>query len=975
MPSRPQKRRRGGEPVAVSDRGLSAQAYVDTCVDSACPVAWSRHNALAYAARDRNGACVVVASVAGSGMQPPLARLRPNTRGAAWDKPTQVSFSPCGYTLLAYFPSATERRAAATPPAGPAAGSTGPSILATAPDSVEMQPSVSMSVPTTPDAGASLPTLEQLASGATLSAQPSPQQTPRMPSTGEAGDVRGVLCIWVRHSGASMRGWELVQEVRATGAWPTIDGKTLFGELRSVSWLGAPRQWNLAEEGENDAPFVRAPMRGPLTYASSASLPLDQCQEEQAILVVCDSGQISLLHRRPDAKCGGVSAPQGASFTPQVRSAPPFRLYHTWLHQPSSQAAVAPLDLIPPPELQPIEHVAYGAVAEEPLVLVAYTCRASVGLSAPQELVHLAEVRVELDEDAPALDVSPLEPVPLEPPSIFANVEACPPSGSRTLTSLAWTQPRSSDGASTGMRLLIALALPDVPGTHLSSWLITRGAREDASLSPSFAALAGQMEGGKAAGNEELEPCPTWRASAARARWLPDCIVGAIQPAEGSSPFYSALTVLCVQGVTKSAGGTETWLALDARTLEERPYATEASVPPGAQRHSCLALSPAGALAVTLLPSGAPTCIPLPLPLPTHDEAALVTSAGRLIALAVLRRVDCADVALWTRAHAGKVVPDALPAVLREASACLQLHEPSGSTAQGELALRTMPSVRHTVWLLQLLSVLLKGAPGEAVQQLRRRTSVVLDAAAVYTALCHARTDENQVAFAKALAASNKIRVSFAPGTTWRLLGCVRQVYALLEDVVRSALFHATPFASDAPDAGSEVLQLMALPEPCRMVTEVLGGMHLFLQWVQNVSTDEWVRMVDAYKRESGDGDTPGAAPAMNGADPQLVAGFTAALEQLDLARAAARDAGRDAPVNLGAAAVFFSSRMPERRADSYWTSLFGVQTAPSADAVRSLSVELLEPRHAVVQDRLRLALRPADFLQPSYLMGVRFAI
>ena len=105
---------------ADAGRRSRLNAWVHACFDGSMerdrPVAWSRQNLVAYGAVHDGAACVVVvpSERVGCAVDDPVAtHLHPPTRGALFaagrqapcdlDAPALVSFSPCGYTLMAFF--------------------------------------------------------------------------------------------------------------------------------------------------------------------------------------------------------------------------------------------------------------------------------------------------------------------------------------------------------------------------------------------------------------------------------------------------------------------------------------------------------------------------------------------------------------------------------------------------------------------------------------------------------------------------------------------------------------------------------------------------------------------------------------------------------------------------------------------------------------------------------------------------------
>ena len=375
---------------------------------------------MAHAEVDAQGACVSLRRAAHLS-QAPVAKLYAPTHpaGGSLARPTYVSFSPCGYTLLAYFP-----------PGAPPLRST-----------THFAPYTGLTT--------------GLATPIGLEAGTSPMpyaSTPTGAATGPAWQSdQGMVCIWTCAGDA----WTLRQTVPVCDAASAPTTHVFHGHVVDVCWLGAPRAWSL--DATLDAPHaqpVRLPACGPAALLALPSLPLDRAQDELALVLCTSTAQVSVLHRLPG----------------RASTNAPFRAHHGWLTQPSV--------LPPPPTLEHtraercdawmrrVTHLRACAVPDAAAVLVAYATDDALGAPA---MVHLTELQLELDGEMSFLTVQPLAGVPTSTAELC--VGASPPAETR-LTHLAWVQRAAS------LELWLALdgaAHSDAHGgTQLVAWAVHR---------------------------------------------------------------------------------------------------------------------------------------------------------------------------------------------------------------------------------------------------------------------------------------------------------------------------------------------------------------------------------------------------------------------------------------------------------------------------------------------------------------------
>jgi len=366
-------------------------AWFDAPEAQNTPAAWSRQGVVAHGVRDEHGAHIALLGDTGRAVhEAPLVRLFPPTRAPALgaDMPTQlgaptmVRFSPCGYTLIAYFPAETT---APLPPEQAAGAVQIPTAALTTLTATPMQrtptatPSSATLVPV-PDHVSPVPTLPSATASPALTSMPgTPQALEAMNTLPVAPNViqgdQGVVCLWTRAPYAPVDRWALHQWVPVSYV-PTSPG-CLHGDVLDALWLGTPRIWKM--EGPT---FMREPACGPSTFLPRAALSLDEAQSEQACVLVTRAGQVAFLHR-----LSGATAAWNA-----------FRVHYGAL----SLASVVP----PPPTLDAEQasdlHVPPMAVRrarlcevpDEPVVLIAYELDSCTPHSAA---LGLTELQIHMD--------------------------------------------------------------------------------------------------------------------------------------------------------------------------------------------------------------------------------------------------------------------------------------------------------------------------------------------------------------------------------------------------------------------------------------------------------------------------------------------------------------------------------------------------------------------------------------------------
>ena len=762
---------------------------------------------------DAQGACVCVRAAAHLARAPATKLYAPAPpAGGVLARPTLVSFSPCGYTLLAYFPLGTAPARAG--------------VLA---------PCTGLTTPIALETGASPTALGG---------------TPASVGTSAWHAEQGVVCVWTCTADV----WTLRQALPVCDAESVPTAQALHGHVVDVCWLGTPRAWACdAPLDAESVRLVRAPASGPAGLLALPRLPLDRAQDEQAALLFTSTGQVSYWHRLP------------------TRTPSAFRVHHGWLAEPS---------VLPPPAT--LEHsagercdawvrrvscLAARAVPEEEAVLVAYTAHDAPGI------VHVTQLQFAIDGEMSFVVVRALAPLPLATTGL--RVDARVP-GTPRLAHIAWVQSERD------LELLLALDVHG--GTQLVAWTLQRTPPASAS------------------------PAPDWVRRPLTQYLLPRAT--AFHPAAHVSALVAPAPRTVYAGVVR--GDDEAWagVALDTLALSARVHAP---LPRAARRRTRLAVSPLGVLACAALrPSGALALVALPVP-----AAPLARCAGRLVALALLQRTSCADVAVWARAHAPLL--DALPAVMLEAAHVLAL--------------------AHTPTLAQQLRLCEAARELDAHGAVHRRAACLLHLAALHARLAGARTDGRSTPFSACLAAD--AAVAFAPSQAWRLADGLQHALALLAAAAR----HAVVRDADTAPPADPLLELLVFGAPARLLGEVLAGFALFAAHVEHVALAEFAR-----------GRTDPA---------QLRASCRSAADELAAVRALVRAATAHAPVDLRAAAAAFAAHAPP---DTPWTVLFAPPAAHGSEAARALAhaVRALVARPAPLWAAAPELLRPASLLLPS---------
>ncbi|WFD30258.1 hypothetical protein MSPP1_001275 [Malassezia sp. CBS 17886] len=930
------------------------------------PVAWSRHNLVAYGDVDVLGACVALVSVAEGSKHAaqPVARLHAPPRPATFpgvstapapltlEPPTLVSFSPCGYTLLAYFPMS-----ACVSGETSMAGASAALPLGRTPSTDGVAP-------------APLPTLEQMASTASFSAAPSPATTP-FPTTPTPSDApgaapahalppqqqpsdQGVLCIWTRPAAGPPGAWTMKQCIPVAPATCHAPA-ALVGDIAEALWLGGPGQWHVdpaacadgvAGGSTTSPPFHRAPSRGPGTFSARTALCPEERQEEQLLVLVTSAGQVAFLHRLGDAS-GESSA-----------SCDTFRLYTTWLHEPSVQPPPATMEPVMrafatermdlandavctrPRPLQ-LSHLACTVVPNEPVVLVAYV---SAQACLP-ELISLTEIQIEVDREMTFFTTNPQSPIPALPSPLVSARDAVPRDllvHAETLARLAWAPPRR-DGT---LQLLCALCVqsraatdlcaePRAVGTHLVSWDVRRRSVSTAgvlrSVFPPVPAHAATSASAEAPAADDSLWAPTPAADA----WLAGVYITGVVTASDGLPVAGSVLAACLRLPCSAADGrAEEWRMLDMPSLASRQLT---ALPPAMLQRSALTLSPTGTLACALRrPQNAPAFLSLPFPHAVSPPA-FTSVAGRVLALSLLRNADCADAAHWTRTQAPadtRLLPDVVAAV----SAALRFHGEKDK----------LPTLRQTMHLTHVLLALTSGCSDARERALHQRAHLFVQITDMYTALTRARADTFSVQFSAQLIPPGADAIAFSPAAVHMLLRRLAVVLRWLEQSSRAAIAAAVPGdaargTTAAPFEVDALLALLAIHEPRSLFYEVLAGLAVFATWLAEMPLQTWSMLIHDC--------------AGSGADvPASLDEYRTELAQLDLARAVLTEVLDNAAVDLRAAVDAVRPVTDTSDAHAFWTSLFAPErTKADADAVHAIARVFVAQGTGIVRNPVAL--------------------
>ena len=590
---------------AEAGRRSRLNAWVHACFDGSMardrPVAWSRQNLVAYGAVHDGAACVVVvpSECVGCAVDDPVAtHLHPPTRGPLFaadrqapcdlDAPALVSFSPCGYTLMAFF-------------------SVSP-ILATS-DASALPSEPVRTRPLTPafaeSKGTESPALTPPVSMPHTYSQPISDATDLLPYD------HGVICIWTRAPGASIAAWSLKQWIPVS---PVPSFTHLSGHIIGLHWLDHGRMWKGTESG---ASYMRAPSCGPATNVPPAGLPTDMMASEQACILISHVGHVVFVHRANEHA--------------------PFRMHVGWLHVPG----IYPL----PTHYEPttlhkmfttldIRHMSITALPNEPILFVAYQCYAHGSVM----FMHVSELTFDLHGELSCFIVNPEPPLTMRSPQdsicgtshaylmLTAMTWSCLLDGSLVLVFALATDESSFDPLSSSTSLC---------NTSLYIWNVRRSqSRRMDELRCIFESLPDPSRAVD-------DAYRAWRITVRSVEHIPGMVISSLLPESSPLPYAGRIyaTAFDIPNM-----GREVWAVLDTQTFAWSVL--DQSMPEQALMRSAMALSPCGVLACMCLGPSRPLRM-VPLPVSRAD----VPSLGALFALSLLRNASPMDVAMYARTH------------------------------------------------------------------------------------------------------------------------------------------------------------------------------------------------------------------------------------------------------------------------------------------------------------------------------------
>lgn len=773
-------------------------------------VAWSRQGVVAHGMRNEHGAHVALLGDTGRAIHDtPLLRLFPPARaptlGTALPTqlgaPTLLRFSPCGYTLLAYFP------AEATAPLAPGQGSGAVQIPTAALPTLTATPIQQTPTATPASAATHAPVPDHVSPVTTLpSAAASP--VPGTPHSLEAmstlpvtqpnvvqGD-QGVVCLWTRAPHAPVDRWALHQWVPVSYGAASLG--CIHDDVIDALWLGAPRLWKM----EGPA-FVREPACGPSTFLPRAALSLDEAQREQACILVTRAGQVVFLHRLSSAAAAWHAFRVHYGSLSLASVVPP---------PPTLDAEQAP-DLHAPPCA--VRRACLCDVPDESVVLIAYE---PVSCAFGPSALGLTELQIQMDGEMSCTcflltRVCVINPLP------SVSVDVRDPSGRAApvpwRTTLEWVRTASS----LSLWLCVGEAAPAPAGhgatqserTYLIEWAAqrttTRASDELRSLWGSAPSDGADLSQGR------------WTMSVAARSELRGMVVTGLVPPQQPGPHRDAVWAT----VWEASVGAEVWGALDARTGTFTRLSE--SMPPSWLAHTAWALSPNGVLACThLWPGGRLVCTPLPVSLHAPSDA------GHLFALALLRHTAHTDVAHAARAD-GAGTYASLVHTIQATAAALQW---------GRDSARQSPSLAQTLQLVPVALSLVSGTAEAPQQRLYDRLALFAEWAAIHRALCAARTDYNnrRLTF---LATESRPDVSFAPAHTWALAHALRRAISWLEQSASVCVQCQVPGVRPSDVPSDSLLELLTHTGACHLVHEVLAGLLVLAKWLEQEAPAAWV--------------------------------------------------------------------------------------------------------------------------------------
>ncbi|KAN0065598.1 hypothetical protein ACQY0O_000721 [Thecaphora frezii] len=400
----------------------------------------------------------------------------PGSVSGGYADPECIEFSPCGFYLCAYFPSAASK----ANEQGERDGLLAQEVHAL--QQIEQAGNVTSAAPSIPSLSRN-PTEGLGDLGAAMNASVSAT----MASATAAAPMRapcaaaptGKLCIWSRADTEALNDWTLVQSfdvlddaaVQAAPKTPapaaTLDGQghvpgalavgptRLCGGIKRIVWLGDRRKWTMRTAGQG-CQYGREASRGPAFLSSETAVG---AQRDLALVAFGDTGQVTLLHSRqldrqpgPAADCiGAFQTVQSWLTRPALVPAPPTISSEgtgvsptpsssgTGADDAEGKGGAAAADRYAAKTAHEVSHLAVGMLADEPVMLVAWKAARSAESS-----LELCEVTVDLVGEAVTMMTRPLDALALV--STWTSMEGAVLDaeagigGQAALTSLDWIE-------------------------------------------------------------------------------------------------------------------------------------------------------------------------------------------------------------------------------------------------------------------------------------------------------------------------------------------------------------------------------------------------------------------------------------------------------------------------------------------------------------------------------------------------------
>lgn len=960
------------------------------------PVAWSRQNLVAYGTSDEHGACVLIVpsacAVHGGKVNASqvVARLHPPPRAPPiatstpyeLDAPSLVSFSPCGHTLLAYFPVMPVLTT--NEPLVPSASlelST-PLVLpvdqsaAVSPSANAMNASMSAATMNAAINTAGASTNASAGASAFTSPAMTPLATPRGlvrtlsgHSTSPGMDAlgmgmgsattsllpydHGVLCIWTRTSPSisATDQWILQQwfpvslpvSTLSTSGASTAAASAAAATGTASSLSSVP---TAAATGASATTPPAAPSTGPSSLSKLSGDMIDVCWLDSARAWKCtetdfvrapSSGPstsvpaagLPLDKSADEQACVVVSRLGQVVFLHRVHEKSMFRIHIGCLQVPGvypPPASYEPTTLESVFSAMEIRHVSMATMSDAPILLVAYQS----SISGSAMFVNMTELVFELNGDLSYFFINPQSSVTMR-----SLEEALSGTKHRyqVLTSMSWSRDAGGD-----LALMFAVATDEgasepvwssrsLRDTMLYVWDVRQSQNKRVDeLRCIFESSPSQIA------SDETDKA--WRITPLTLRHIPGLVLSSIIPA--CSPVPHAHKIYATAFVMDHMD-REIWGTIDTKTYEWTSL--EMQVPPHVLMRSSLALSPCGVLACMLIRPGRQLGC-LCLPIQSHS----IPTLGRLAALSLLRHATPMDVAHFLLRHHA-LTHDFIIAMVQATANALAFNDnhnnPSGAAPL---------TLTQTKLVLPLVLALTSECADTSQRLLHARTCVFVSLFHMYQELSIARHDTTNARFADLL--GHTAYASFHPSTVWTLARILQTLTEWLERALCTAMQCNMPGARPADVPADALLELCLHTNARRLLCEVLSGVCVYTTWIQQLTNESWLSLLGADVR-----------PSSSKCD--------AAIHRLWNIQSHIKDILNATPLVLEHVLPFFSV-LPRGMNDvaAFWDSWLGVRALHASDAVFDHARNAFEACDRAILDHVALVercARPAQHVPPPW--------